>query len=355
MFSHQILTRLCLAVLVLCIVPRLAGTLAAGFAFPSQTAQKNIQQASASLTFVRVFSSANDVRPSHPILDRSLDIIAGPGDPVTRLNAMQSPSAVTTDSNHRVFVADPGAKAVHIFDFMHSKYGRMDGPGNLLQHPVSLAVDGQDNLYVGDQNNGKVVVYDSAGKFLRYFGKLRGGESYFDSPAAIAIDRTTGRIYACDRYRHMIIIMDDRGRVIGKIGKRGGGDRPAEFRLPSRVVVGGGELFVLDAGNTRIQILDTAGNFQRAINLAYAEARSGLTVDNQWNIYVSDPALNQIQVFRHDGHRLYTFDPSTIKGANFGHPSALWVDAGYCLYAVDSESHRVGLFQISGQNARQCQ
>jgi sugar lactone lactonase YvrE len=153
----------------------------------------------------------------------------------------------------------------------------------------------------------------------------------------------------------MIIIMDDRGRVIGKIGKRGGGDRPGEFRLPSQVVVGGGELFVLDAGNTRIQILDTAGNFRRAINLAYAEARSGLTVDNQGNIYVSDPALNQIQVFRHDGHRLYTFDPSTIKGANFGHPSALWVDAGSYLYAVDSESHRVGLFQIGGQNARQCQ
>jgi len=340
--------------LVCCIVPGPAATRDAIFETPSPPAQTDVQKASASLSFVRAFSSVDDVRRPHPVLDRSLDIIAGTKDE-TREDVLRSPSALTTDSNHRVFVADPGAKAVHVFDFIHSKYTLLDKGGDRLDTPVSLAMDGRDNLYVIDQRSSTVLIYDSAGKFRGYFGKLRGGESYFDSPAAIAIDRTTGRIYVCDRYRHMIIIMDDRGRVIGKIGKRGGGDRPGEFRLPSQVVVGGGELFVFDAGNMRVQILDTAGNFRRAINLAYAEARSGLTVDNQGNIYVSEPALNQIQVFRHDGHRLYTFDPSTIKGANFGQPSALWLDAGYCLYVVDSQSHRVGLFQIGGQNARQCQ
>ena len=94
----------------------------------------------------------------------------------------------------------------------------------------------------------------------------------------------------------------------------------------------------IDAGNTRIQILDTAGKFQRLINLAYAEARSGLATDHQGNIYVSEPALDQIHVFGHEGQPLYTFDPSKIKGADFGHPSAMWIDAGDCLYVVDSEN-----------------
>jgi hypothetical protein len=52
--------------------------------------------------------------------------------------------------------------------------------------------------------------------------------------------------------------MDERGRLIGKIGKRGGGDDPGGFGLPSQAGVGGGDLFVLDIGSTRIQILDTA-------------------------------------------------------------------------------------------------
>ena len=334
------------AVLVCCIVP--GGTI---FATPSQPAQPDVQPASAKLSFVRSFSSVDDVRRPHPLMDRALDIMAGSREE-TREDALRSPSALTTDSNHRVFVADPGAGTVHVFDFIHSKYSVLE---RNMGAPVSLAVDGRDNLYVVDQTSGTIFIYDSSGKFRGYLGKLNGGESYFDRPTAIAIDRTIGRIYVCDRYRHMIIIMDKRKRVIGKIGKRGGGTRPGEFRLPTQVAVAGHEVFVLDQGNTRIQVFDAAGNFRRAINLPYAEARSGLTVDNQGNIYVSDPALNQIQVFRHEGQPFYTFDPGTIKGANFGHPSALWVDAGYCLYAVDSESKHVGLLQISGQNAQQCQ
>lgn len=65
----------------------------------------------------------------------------------------------------------------------------------------------------------------------------------------------------------MTIMMDDRGRLISKIGKSGGGDQSGEFGFPSQVVVGHGELFVLDAGNTRIQILDTRIQFRRAIYL----------------------------------------------------------------------------------------
>jgi DNA-binding beta-propeller fold protein YncE len=340
-------------ILLCCIGPRPATAQNAASANASQPA--GVQQPSPSLSFVRAFSSADDVRgPSHPILDRTLDIIAGPKDPELRIDALQSPSALTTDSNDRVFVADPSAKAVHIFDFIRSKYSLLDKGSDRLSAPVSLAMDGQDNLYVSDKRSGTILVYDSAGKFRRSLGKLGAGESYFESPTGIAIDGTTGRIYVCDTRRHMIIVMDDRGRLIGKAGKRGGGDRPGEFRSPSQAVVTGGELFVLDAGNSRIQILDTALHFRRAVSLAYADHRTGLAVDGQSNIYVSDPVLNRIEVFSDEGRRLYTFDLSTIKDANFSHPSTMWISSGSCLYVVDSQSNRVGLFQIRRNDNREC-
>jgi DNA-binding beta-propeller fold protein YncE len=324
------------------------------FANSSQAVHTDVQQTSGSLSFVRAFSSSDYVeRPLPPVLDRTLDIVAGPKDPRPRVVVLQAFSAVTTDSNDRVFVADPGANAVDVFDFRRSTYGLLRDP-NRLKSPVSLAVDGQDNLYVSDKGSRTILVYDSTGKFRRSLGKLRGGESYFESPTGITIDTTTGLIYVCDTGRHMVIVMDNRGRVISKFGKRGGGDQPGEFRLPSQAVVGGGELFVLDAGNRRIQIFDTAGHFRRAINLAYADHRTGLALDNQGNTYVSDPVLNWIQVFSRDGQRLYTFDTSTIKGANFSHPSGMWVQAGSCLYVLDSQSNRVGLLQIRGESARKC-
>ena len=347
--------RRCACILLVgCIVPGHAAARDTTFAISSQAAQPDVQQASVSLSFVRAFSSADDLRREHPVLNRTLDIIAGPKDAETRVDVLHSPSALTTDSNHRVFVADLGAKTVHVFDFIRSKYSRLEGGGGRPVTPISLAVDGRDNLYLIDRSSRTVLIYDSAGKFSGYLGKLSGGESYFESPAGITIDRITGRIYVSDTLRHMIIIMDNRGQLLGKIGKRGGGDQPGEFRLPGQVVVNGGELFVVDAGNARIQILDTAGHFRRAINLPYADNRTGLAVDDQGNVYVSDPELNQIQVFSHEGQWIYTFDPTTIKVANFSHPLSMWVDAGHCLYVVDSQSNRVGLFQISGQNPQQC-
>jgi DNA-binding beta-propeller fold protein YncE len=319
-----------------------------------QTAQTDVQHTPVGLSFVRTFSSADDVKRQHPILDLTLDIIAGSKEAATPTDALRSPSGVVTDSNHHIFVADPGAKAVHVFDFTRAKYGLLDGGSDRLGSPFALAVDGHDNLYVIDQSSKTVLIYDAAGKFRGYLGKLRGGESYFDSPTGIAIDKTTGRIYVCDKRRHMLIIMDERGRLISKIGTRGGGNRPGDFRLPTQVAVGGGEVFVLDAGNTRIQIFDTAGHFRRTISLVDTDNRSGLAVDSQGDVYVTESVLNQIQVFGHDGQRLFTFDPSTIQGANLTRSSGLWVDAGDCLYVVDYQSNLVGLFQIGGQNARQC-
>ncbi len=321
----------------------------------SQIAQNDPQLAPGNITFVRSFSSADDVRlTQHPALNHAFDIIAGPKDPTLRVDTLQSPVAVAVDSHERVFVADPAARAVHVFDFARGKYALLDGGSDRLRNPVALAVDGQDNLYVVDASSKTVLVYDSAGKFRRYLGRLRGGESYFDNPAGIAIDTTTGHIYVCDTPQHMIFVMDQRGHIVARIGKRARGEQSGEFSLPVRVNVTAAELFVLDVGRSRIQVLDAEGHFRSALNLGYADNRTGLAVDSHGNTYVSDPGLNRIQVFNHQGQTLYSFDPSTIKGATFGRLSALWIHDDHCLYVVDSGNRRVGLFQISGANASPC-
>ena len=137
--------------LVCCIVPG-----DTKFAASSEPARPGIQTPQG-LTFVRAFSSAEDVRRLHPVLDRTLDIIAGPKNPEPRADALQSPSAVVTDSDHRIFVADPGANVVQIFDFIHSKYGLLDKGSDRPGTPVSLAIEGHDNLYVVDRSRRPVA------------------------------------------------------------------------------------------------------------------------------------------------------------------------------------------------------
>jgi DNA-binding beta-propeller fold protein YncE len=300
------------------------------------------------LEFVRAFSSASDLKPEHDVLNRALDIVAGPADPSTRVDALKSPVALTTDSGNRVFVADPAARTVHIFDLAHSRYGRLDTSGR-MSDPVAVAIDAQNNLYVVDQISRTVFVYDSAGKFRRALGKLRGGESYFESPSSIAVDHSTGRIYICDRLGNMIFVMDQRGKILRRIGKRGAGEGPAEFRLPGQVILCGKDLCVLDSGNSRIQVLDTDGHFKRSINVGYAGHGAGLAADNQGNLYLSDPGVDQIQVFSRDGAPLHILEISAVHGGIISHPSALWIDARNKLYAIDSQENRVGEFEILGR------
>lgn len=45
---------------------------------------------------------------------------------------------------------------------------RGSGPGQFYT-PHAIAVDAQDNVYVGDRGNGRIQVFDSNGKFLRQF------------------------------------------------------------------------------------------------------------------------------------------------------------------------------------------
>jgi len=306
------------------------------------------------LTFIREFSSAEDVKGiSHPILNKTIDIIAGPKDPSAQPPSMlQQPYAITTDSNHRIFVTDITAGVVHVFDFGNHKYWLL-GTGNHLRAPLGIASDREGNIYVSDAVLHEVFMYDSKGKFIHYLKKPRGEESYFDGPRGIAVNPVTGHIYVCDTPRHMVIVLDKKGHVIASLGNRGGGTGPGNFNHHTQVVANSGEILVLDSGNSRLQILNQQGHFQREIHANVGHG-AGLAVDGAGNIYLTDPELNNFQVFPRDAQPGYIFGETGTGTGQFNSFSGAWVDSGHCLYLVDSNNKRVQVFQIAGLRAGAC-
>ena len=299
------------------------------------------------LKFVRQFSSAADVtHDAHPIANRTLDIVAGPGESRPRIDHLVAPSGVATDRWERVLVTDPQAGVLHVFDFERSKYFVLGGRASHLKSPSGVAVDAAGNIYLTDPVVVAVAVYDSGGKFLHYLGKLAGAESYFQYPKGIAIDEASGHIYVCDARRHMVLLLDKKGHILAHIGKRWGGKGPGEFRYPSQVAISGNELFVLDQANSRLQILDLAGHFRREIKLPEVNADAGLALDEAKNIYVSDPQFSVINVFAYDGHFLYKFGGNGNKPGEFNAPAGLWIDSGKTLYVADTQNKRIQEFQI---------
>jgi DNA-binding beta-propeller fold protein YncE len=136
--------------------------------------------------------------------------------------------------------------------------------------------------------------------------------------------------------------------ILRHIGKQWGGKGPGEFPYESQIRISGEDVLVLDRGNSRLQILDLDGHFRREIPLEEVSTEAGLAVDEEKNIYVSDPQFSAMHVFRDDGQLRYKFGRNGTKESEFDAPSGLWVDAEKNLYVADTKNKRVKASQIDG-------
>jgi len=211
----------------------------------------------------------------------------------------------------RIFVSDPPKRTVHIFDPHNFFYGKVKEPtDSVLAKPFGIDVDKQGNLYVMDQSSGDIKIYDRDGEYLRKIAD----KSLFSMPTGLAVTPDGARIYIADTggvstQKHHILEFDGAsGELLRTIGKRGSGD--LEFNLPKDIALDGNLLYVVDSGNFRVQVinLDTEtlalkfGSIGRKPG-SFSRPR-GISIDSNKNIYVSDAAFGNFQIFNDKGQLL---------------------------------------------------
>lgn len=303
------------------------------------------------LVFEGSLSTEKDIQPKRGFFKKLVEVVIG----APEVHALVRPFSVITDSRGRLIVTDPGAGGVHIFDVKEQKYkfiSRKDKTKEPMTTPQCVAVDSQDRIYVTDSDLGKIFVFEPDGKFTRVIGSLKQGEGYFKHPTGIAVDSESRRIYVSDTWRNEIYVTDMQGSVLQRIGKSGGGD--GEFNYPTDLRISGNDLFVLDAMNFRVQVLDRSGQFQYAIGeLGDAQGGmfrpKGLGIDSEGHFYVAEGVSGLVQVLDRKGQLLYYFGK---RGAGFGDfqlPTGLFIDRDDRVYVVDSYNHRVQLFRYFAQ------
>ena len=90
-----------------------------------------------------------------------------------------------------------------------------------LYNPRDVTVDNETgNIYIADQYNDSVKVFDSTGKYMFKFGDNEG-EGKMDRPFSVAISGDRILISQCD---HCILNYQLNGKFISKIGKYGNGE-----------------------------------------------------------------------------------------------------------------------------------
>lgn len=92
--------------------------------------------------------------------------------------------------------------------------GEDTGAGEaLLNRPIFLQIDGQENLYVMDWGDTDIKVFNQAGEHTRTIGKKGQGPGEFNIPADVRIGED-GRIFLLDGRQNRMSILNQEGSYI---------------------------------------------------------------------------------------------------------------------------------------------
>jgi len=219
--------------------------------------------------------------------------------------------------------------------------------------PRAITLDAEGYVYVADTLNHRVQKLNSNGQFVTAWGSQGSGDEQFNLPAGIAVD-CSGHVYVADAANYRIKKYTTSGQFLAAWGGPGSG--PGQFDwIPagaSQFVVGmaldlAGNLYVTDAGNDRIQIFSSAGDFIAQWTGNFS-APSGIAIDASGDVLVVDQS-NVVQKFAPDGTLLDSW--GTI-GSNEGQleiPAGIAIDPSGFIYVSDrGEKSNILKFTPSG-------
>jgi DNA-binding beta-propeller fold protein YncE len=284
-------------------------------------------------------------------LKRAVDNLFGTGEEEI---VMLRPYDIFVKSN-KLYVTDPGASIVHIFDMTEKRYFTIRSfRGGALRSPIGVAVDEHGDIYLTDSILKKVFVFGTDGAFLREIGK----SDSFMRPTGIAVDKD--RIYVVDTLANTVSVFAKKnGNLLFCFGRNGKGD--GEFNYPTNIFIAkDGLLYIVDCLNFRIQTFNRDGNFiskfgKNGDAWGNLSKPKGVAVDSEGHIYVTDAQFENVQIFDKGGRLLLMFVKPGRGRGQMVLPAGIFIDAQDKIYIADSYNNRIQIFQYLNQKGSEGQ
>lgn len=274
-----------------------------------------------------------------------------------------------------------------VSDFYNNRVQKFSSKGKFLAafdvpaNPGGLALDAAGDVYISHfgfmkpkekRKPDQVTVHSPTGKLLRAWGKTGKGDGEFDFPGGLAV-ASNGRVYVADQTNRRVQVFDKQGKFLSKWGKYGtaAGEFGGNVHPSSRV--GGPQFVALDReGNVfttegsvgRVQQFtaegkyllswgdnqDKPGSFGGAFSgfkdrKGSLQGPVGICVDARGNVWVS-AVSGRIQQFTAAGKYLRGFGEAGTGPVQFYAPHALAFDSQGHLYVVDAFNHRIQKFAV---------
>lgn len=244
-----------------------------------------------------------------------------------------------------------------------------------VRNPLFMAENPRDgNVYVSDRGKGALHVFTPAGEYVGEFAPDLEGEPPSTSAGLPRWDlgalafAPDGSLFVTEtREEHRLLVFNPSGVLERSIGTRGTSDAAEEategatgetevwFEFPSGIEVVGGEVWVADSGNHRIQVFDLDGDFLRAI--ASAGLPRGLAVlpgndedpdgpeSGSHRVAVVNTTANEVTILDSDGDEVSSFGAQGGLDGEFAFPTDIATGPEDLLFVTDTANARVQVWR----------
>src|SRR3954469_24312757 len=251
----------------------------------------------------------------------------------------QNPYDVAVDSLGQLYVGDNLNNRVDVFDAstlafraIFGGFGRIVGGFSIVRSVGGLADDPRGGVDVADTANNRIQALDAAGDVLVAWGIAGRGPGYVTRPGGVAFT-PDGGIAVADAFDHRIERFSADGAFAGQLGLLStfngfatAGNAAGQFNTPRGVAYdAAGDAWIADTANNRVQEESPAG----AVLATFpASAPQGIAIDGAGNVFVANTGAGN--VLRIAG------GTSSVVRAGLTRPVAVAPDGAGGVYVADA-------------------
>jgi sugar lactone lactonase YvrE len=271
------------------------------------------------------------------------------------------PNGVAVDSKNRVYVADSKVRAIFIINTETGEYEMIkNGSDANFKWLTGLAIDDSDRLFSADSGMKRVLIFDANHKVE---GQIK--EGLYD-PGGLAIDNENRLLYVTDAEQDMVFVYDADPpytliRKMGKPGTKHTSTLLGEFAKPTGVAVDeDGNVYISDTWNNRIEVFDADGTFIRTFGKAgdgpgYFARPKGLAIDSDGHLWVADGMQDRVQVYTPEGKLLIYMGGHGLLPGWFQSLVGITIDKNNRVITTEQFPGRMQMFRYTTQAEAQAE
>ncbi|MGN6274862.1 MAG: hypothetical protein ACTHNP_02900 [Solirubrobacterales bacterium] len=260
------------------------------------------------------------------------------------------------------------------------------GTGNgKFFHPADVAADSKGDVWVLDSEQDRLQEFNEKGEWLRTAGSSGSGAGMLSSPSALDVYRANGTVWVADTGNNRVVEFGEKGEFIetfgtnvnktkvetagateaeknlctaasGNVCQAGtAGSALGQLSAPKGIALtAGGNVWVSDTGNNRLEKFSPAGAFMNKIASEGSEAGkvkepTAITVAPDGSIWVADTGNNRIEQWNSSLVFVRAVGKEGVGAGEFKAPAAIEADASGNIWVGDRANNRVEEFAEGGK------